>query len=140
MKQMYHVIMTLAVSLLIFACEKEEVVDTFPQDLTKTEWCIASLSEGEMFVYSFIATGTSGYGYKYKCYGNGRIVETFPFHWTYNSKTAQLSLLFNDSNVGEDYAIVSHDEGNIFFEVNRAVIGRNVKTAVIFLLYPGVSE
>ncbi len=116
MKQMYHVIMTLAVSLLIFACEKEEVVDTFPQDLTKTEWCIASLSEGEMFVYSFIATGTSGYGYKYKCYGNGRIVETFPFHWTYNSKTAQLSLLFNDSNVGEDYAIVSHDEGNIIFE------------------------
>ena len=74
MKQMYHVIMTLAVSLLIFACEKEEVVDTFPQDLTKTEWCIASLSEGEMFVYSFIATGTSGYGYKYKCYCNGRIV------------------------------------------------------------------
>ena len=116
MKQMYHVIMTLAVSLLIFACEKEEVVDTFPQDLTKTEWCIASLSEGEMFVYSFIATGTSGYGYKYKCYGNGRIVETFPFHWTYNSKTAQLSLLLNDSNVGEDYAIVSHDEGNIIFE------------------------
>lgn len=113
---MYHVIMTLAVSLLIFACEKEEVVDTFPQDLTKTEWCIASLSEGEMFVYSFIATGTSGYGYKYKCYGNGRIVETFPFHWTYNSKTAQLSLLLNDSNVGEDYAIVSHDEGNIIFE------------------------
>lgn len=116
MKQMYHVIMTLAVSLLIFACEKEEVVDTFPQDLTKTEWCIASLSEGEMFVYSFIATGTSGYGYKYKCYGNGRIIETFPFHWTYNSKTAQLSLLLNDSNVGEDYAIVSHDEGNIIFE------------------------
>jgi hypothetical protein len=116
MKQMYHVIMTLAVSLLIFACEKEEVVDTFPQDLTKTEWCIASLSEGEMFVYSFIATGTSGYGYKYKCYGNGRIVETFPFHWTYNSKTAQLSLLLNDSNLGEDYAIVSHDEGNIIFE------------------------
>ena len=68
MKQMYYVITTLFMGILLCACEKEEV-DTFPSDLTRSEWCTEPLVSGEMYVYEFssMTIGTpNGSGKKHR--------------------------------------------------------------------------
>lgn len=117
MKQMYYVITTLFIGILLCACEKEEV-DTFPSDLTRSEWCTEPLVSGEMYVYEFssMTIGTpNGSGKKHRCYGNGRVLETQTFNWTYASNLSRLTLQFDNINKTETYTVTRYDDTNIWF-------------------------
>lgn len=116
MKQMYYVITTLFMGILLCACEKEEV-DTFPSDLTRSEWCTEPLVSGEMYVYEFssMTIGTpNGSGKKHRCYGNGRVLETQTFNWTYASNLSRLTLQFDNINKTETYTVTRYDDTNIW--------------------------
>lgn len=115
MKQMFYIIMTLFMSILLCACEKEEV-DNFPLTLRSTEWRTDALAGGEMYVYSFdelVSGWASGLGYKFRCYGNGRVIDELSFNWTYAN--GRLHLQFDASDMSEDHNIASYDEGSIAF-------------------------
>lgn len=115
MKQLYYVITTLFMGILLCACEKEEV-DNFPLTLRSTEWRTDALAGGEMYVYSFdelVLGWASGEGYKFRCYGNGRVIDKLSFNWTYAN--GRLHLQFDASDMSEDHNIASYDEGSIAF-------------------------
>lgn len=116
--KIYQIIMALVIGICMCACQNEEAEkDTFPQDITRTEWRTQLQANGEMFVYHFEAWGRTGDGKRYRCYGNGRKIDTQTFSWSYvnNPWTLTLTLTFDDTNTTESYTVIRYNKEGVWF-------------------------